>query len=388
MSFHSPGKWLWKTAVMSDAFLVSGCFLALAYSAAVLSLARGILQFPRRKPPEEFPNVSVIVCAYNEEEALGRCLESLDRLDYPRDKLEILLVDDESDDRTRGILEEFARRNGAARVLSTSGEPRKYPGKQRPLELGIRHAKGGIILVTDADCAVEPSWVKEHVAAYGDGTGIVGAVTGISTEEGGIFAGLQDCDLVSKLSVSMGCAGLGFPLAIMGNNMSFRREAYEACGGFEKIGPTMVEDADLMYAIHRDTPYGVGWVRGNGCIATSRPLRRFGTFLEQRWRMLHVARGIPLIGKVLIAIEILMSVFMAAGSVYAFRDPRPVAVVFATWLSGGLLVLTLGAGFRAKRILCMPGILVFQLVYGLFLCRRLLFGRSSVTWKGRMYDRP
>jgi len=351
-------------------------------------MARGIRRFPRRTPPEDLPDISVIVCAYNEEEALGRCLESLDGLDYPRNKLEILLVDDESGDRTRSILEEVARRNGNARVLSTSGEPRKYPGKQRPLELGIRHAKGGIILVTDADCAVDPAWAKEHVAAYGDETGIVGAVTGISTEGGGVFALLQDCDLVSKLSVSMGCAGLGFPLTIMGNNMSFRRKAYEACGGFEKIGPTMVEDADLMYAIHRDTPYRVGWVRGNGCIATSLPLGRFGTFLEQRWRMLHVAGGIPLIGKVLIAIEILMSAFMAAGSVYAFRDPRPLAVVFATWLSGNLLVLLLGAGFRVKRILCTPGILVFQLVYGAFLVCRLLFGGSNVTWKGRTYGRP
>ena len=63
-------------------------------------------------------------------------------LDYPRDRIEVILVDDESTDRTKSIMHEYAARDSMFRALSTAGEPRILPGKTRPLNMGIRESRG------------------------------------------------------------------------------------------------------------------------------------------------------------------------------------------------------------------------------------------------------
>lgn len=93
------------------------------YLIMAIMIAAGEYRFRKQKPPADLPGVSVIVCARNEEHSIRLCMESLVRLDYPHDKMEILLVDDESEDSTRSILDEYAARYAFFKVLSTGGEP-------------------------------------------------------------------------------------------------------------------------------------------------------------------------------------------------------------------------------------------------------------------------
>ena len=133
---------------------------AFVYLVVSIVIAFGIKRTQPYKIDSEFPNVSIIVCARNEENNIRRCLDSLRRLDYPREKCEIILVDDESQDNTLKIMNEYAERDGTFRVLSSENEPHDLIAKQRPLNLGIRESKGEIILITDADIAVKPGWIK------------------------------------------------------------------------------------------------------------------------------------------------------------------------------------------------------------------------------------
>ncbi len=370
--------------VINTIILICGLY-AVVYVVTALFVSAGERRYRTSDLPLTLPTVSVIVCARNEEQNIRRCLDSLRFLDYPRDCLEIILVDDESDDRTLEILEEFAKENSAVRILSTADEPHSFPGKQRPLELGIRCAKGEIVMVTDADCLVDPGWIKEHVSAYNGDTGIVGGMTVIETGSGNLFSRLMNCDQVSKLAVAMGCAGLGFPLTIMGNNMSFKREAYDACGGYESIGPSIVEDVDLLYAVVRNTPYRAGWVRGKKSLVVSLPLKNFKSFIAQRRRMLNVKSSIPAIGKALLGMEILMTFLFAAALIFAFHDPRPLVILIFAWLFGYLHVLLPLSADRLKNVLCVPVMLLFQAGYGIVLGFYCLFGNKNVAWKGRKY---
>ena len=372
--------------VINTIVLICGLY-AVIYVVTALFVSAGERRYRTGDLPLTLPSVSVIVCARNEERDIRRCLESLRCLDYPRDCLEIILVDDESDDRTLEILEEFAKENSAVSVLSTADEPHSFPGKQRPLELGIRCAKGEILMVTDADCLVNPGWVKEHVSAYDGDTGIVGGLTVIETGSGNLFSRLMNCDQVSKLAVAMGCTGLGFPLTIMGNNMSFKRAAYDACGGYESIGTSIVEDVDLLYAVVRNTPYRAGWTRGKKSLVVSLPLKNFKSFIAQRRRMLRVKRGIPAIGKALLGMEILMTVLFAAALIFTFYDPRPLVILSFAWLFGYFHILLPLPADRLKNMLCVPVMLLFQAGYGILLGFYCLFGDRNVVWKGRKYDK-
>ena len=184
--------------------------------------------------PTDLPRISVVVCARNEERNVRRCIESLLLLDYPRDKMEINVVDDESDDRTLEIFKEYAARDERVRVHSTGGMSHEIPGKQRPLSLGISRSSGEFVFITDADCAVDPGWIKAHLAGYREDVGITGGITRVDVRGGGLYARVQSSDLAFLISIAMGCAGWRFPVTIMGNNITFRKKAYEQVGGFEK----------------------------------------------------------------------------------------------------------------------------------------------------------
>jgi mycofactocin glycosyltransferase len=113
------------------------------------------------------PSVSVVVAARNVERVVGHCVRSLLGLDYPRDRLELVLVDNASSDGTRRVLESF--RDEVVLV----DEKRRGPAAAR--NGGIRVARGDVIAICDADAVVDPGWLRALVPALADpGVGIAG----------------------------------------------------------------------------------------------------------------------------------------------------------------------------------------------------------------------
>lgn len=365
------------------AFTVIGysiCYLA------VISWVRSGIRKIRVRETEDIPFASVIVCARNEEEDIPRCIESLVKIDYPPDKLEIIFVDDESTDRTPDILESFARINNILKIMSTKGVPKDLPAKQRPLNMAIESSRGEIVLITDADCAVSPGWVKSHVRAYTDETGIVGGFTRVEKNKG-FFAVLQDIDIISKHTVFMGSTGNNLPLSIMGNNISFRREAYNRCGGLRKLRPTIVEDMALMNAIVK-SGYKLSWADGKEGSVVSTPETELRPFVEQRRRWIHEMRNLALTGKIFFSMEILMMINVVLSIFVFIEDKNGIPLIFAliSWVCGYLILMLKVPGIAAKDLFVIPAMLVFQLFYGIILAYRSLFGRKSIIWKGREYS--
>ena len=337
--------------------------------------------------PEKLPKVSVVICARNEEKNIKRCLDHLLKLEYPRDKIEIFLVDDESEDRTIDIMKEYSAKDAMFRVLSTGGEPHDLPAKQRPMNMGIRNSTGEIILITDADIAVRPGWVMAHLSAYHENIGIAGATTRVDVSSGKLYDRLQCCDLISKHAVAMGCAGLGFPLSLMGNNFSFRRDAYDMVGGLLAMNRSIVEDMALMNAIVHSTGYTQGWVTEKEGVVVSAPEEDFGTFIEQRMRWVYELTDLSMIGKVMITVETLMLLVFIMSLVILPWNPGPLAVTVLAWISGYFIMLIPSPGNEKKDVLYIPGMLVFQMVYGFVFGWRKLFGKKRVVWKGRVFEK-
>ena len=111
------------------------------------------------------PKISIIIPAKNEEKLIRNCLSSLQALDYPKEKLEIIVVDGLSTDHTMDV----AREMGA--IVLRNGKQTVSPGRN----LGFENAKGELIAFTDADCIVDKQWLassikyfeKEEVACVG-----------------------------------------------------------------------------------------------------------------------------------------------------------------------------------------------------------------------------
>ena len=112
-------------------------------------------------PLESSPKVSIIVAARNEQDALPAALESMLTLDYP--DYEIVLVDDDSRDRTGAIADEWAGRpagRGRLKVIHNRELPPDWYGKVHALHLAASAAAGEWILATDADMVFHPSILR------------------------------------------------------------------------------------------------------------------------------------------------------------------------------------------------------------------------------------
>ncbi len=106
----------------------------------------------------KFSSVSVIIPCRNEERLISKCLDSIIANDYPKDRLEILVVEGRSEDRTREILKEYAKQYSYLRILDN-------PKKITPvaLNIGIKESKGRIILMMGAHASYEKDYISKCV---------------------------------------------------------------------------------------------------------------------------------------------------------------------------------------------------------------------------------
>lgn len=107
------------------------------------------------------PSLSLIIAAHNEEEVIGEKLENTLSMDYPRDRLEIIVVSDGSTDRTEAITREYEKQG--VRLLSLA-----RCGKMRALNQGVAVATGEILVFTDANAILEASALRQLVANFAD----------------------------------------------------------------------------------------------------------------------------------------------------------------------------------------------------------------------------
>jgi cellulose synthase/poly-beta-1,6-N-acetylglucosamine synthase-like glycosyltransferase len=96
--------------------------------------------------PKKFPSISLITPAYNEEKSLAETIKALLNVDYPKEKKEILLVNDGSTDKTLAIMKKFAKKYKEIKILDKANS-----GKADSLNQAIKMAKGELIAVIDAD---------------------------------------------------------------------------------------------------------------------------------------------------------------------------------------------------------------------------------------------
>ncbi|HIE26283.1 TPA: glycosyltransferase family 2 protein [Candidatus Poribacteria bacterium] len=108
--------------------------------------------------PDQLAFISVIIPCYNEERFIGKCLDSIVANTYCKDRLEIIIVDGMSTDNTREIVAEFCHKYPFIRMIDN---PDKI--KPRALNIGIREAKGDIIIRMDAHAIYEPEYISKSV---------------------------------------------------------------------------------------------------------------------------------------------------------------------------------------------------------------------------------
>lgn len=166
--------------------------------------------------------VSIIIPVKNEEGVLGRCLKSLSDLEYPKDKLEVIIADGLSTDDSRKIALAFnVKVVENTREIVSSGR-----------NAGFRSAQGDIIVFTDADCVFDANWLKNAVKYFDDDRlGGVGGITlspdNSSSFEKAVDVLFQFAEIFQSTSHRKGFSGVMSSDDIPGCNAFYRRAALE-----------------------------------------------------------------------------------------------------------------------------------------------------------------
>ena len=358
--------------------------LIASYVLAALFLFYGLIRRKYQQTSHQ-PFVSVLIAARNEEKNLPACLQALRRAEYPATKFEIIVVDDRSTDRTRAVAENLACAQANIRVIAITQRLDNLSGKASALCQGMMHARGEIILMTDADCVPSPSWISQLVGYFTPEVGLVGGFTLLAAREqnSSLFAKVQTLDWVYLLAVGAGAAGLGKPLSIIGNNFAFRREAYDAVGGYEKIGFSIIEDFALMRAIAEQTQWRVIFPVAARTAIHSAPASTWREFYEQRQRWAAGGKDVGGLAGVFMLIAFLGHLASFAAW---FISPLLAGICLFALLSSDFLLLwkTTARLERQDLLKIFPLFEVYYFFYSFIFAPTVLLP-ATVRWKGIRY---
>ena len=331
---------------------------------------------------EQLPTVSIIVAARNEENNILTCLESLNNLIYPDDKLEIIIIDDASSDKTLKITSEFIHGKINFRVIHLEeNDSTKLKGKVRAMAEGIKIANGEIILTTDADCAVSPLWAKTIASYY---VGNVGVVNGFTTQiVKNSFSGMQAIDFIYLLFIAAGTINLGKPVSCIGNNMSFRKKAYEETGGFENLPFSVTEDFLLLNSIHKLKKYEVIYPLNKDSLVISKPAESNKELFYQKKRWAVGGIDTPPIGLGLMLWSFLTNLFLMMTPI--FLSAAWVYLVFFKVAIDFFVLLPVHQRLGLqKNLKYFPVFEIYYIIYMVVLPFAIMFNKK-VKWKDRVY---
>lgn len=205
----------------------------------------------RHAPPARFPRVSVLVPARNEERGIERCVSSLLAQDYP--DFEVLVLDDESTDQTRCILDSLAARD--PRLGAFEGRPLEpgWLGKNWACAQLAARADGELLFFTDADTYHHPQTLRAFVTAMeAEKADLLGGFPRQEVETWGekfivpFFTWVIYCFTPLALGYFLKFSSLS---TAVGQALLFRRSAYEGIGGHRTVRTAIVEDLELARQI-------------------------------------------------------------------------------------------------------------------------------------------
>lgn len=337
-------------------------------------------KFPRLSP-ENLPTATVLVAAKNEENNILSCIESLSRLEYPEGRLQIILIDDNSTDRTSEIIDNFIKDKPVFLKVKPPLEKGVLKGKTNALAHGIKFATGKVILTTDADCVVNPLWASTICSYYTEGVGLVNGYTPQTAVNG--FEGMQHLDFMYLLTVAAGMINYRMPISCIGNNMSYLKEAYDKVGGYESLPFSITEDLNLLMAIHRLKKYRIIYPRDISSTVVSAPCENYGVLYRQKKRWGIGGINAPAEGYLVLGTSYFMNLLMIAGW---FFLSLPVAAIFAGKILLDILLLyvTLKDLQLTNTLRFFPAFELYFIIYVIIL-PFVVFSDRTVEWKGRTF---
>ncbi len=341
------------------------------------------------------PKVSIILPARNEEEFIGKCLDSLIKQDY--ENYEIVVIDDSSDDTTGKIISEYAKKDSKIVSVSARPKPEGWMGKNWACMEGYRQSSGELLLFTDADTNHSKNVISLAVSHLGSfDLDALSAIPKMVTLDFWTRITLPMISTFlhtrfSALNVNNPAKKTGY---FFGSFFILKRQTYEEVGTHEGVKGEIIEDGALGKKV-KESGYKMKMVRGDHLIDAvwARDKSTLWNALKRLMIPLYLQSGKIAIG---IFFAVLFLLFIPF-PIFATSVLLPVETLSAKILCiaagiasiliyiGAIIETKVGLGLRLDYALFAPlGSLVVVLGFlsGLLQAK----STSSVTWRGRVYS--
>ncbi len=233
------------------------------------------------------PPVSMVICARDEAPNLAKNLPGVLVQTYPTTH-EVIVVNHNSQDETRYLLEEFKKTFKQLQIVNLEQEAKGIPGKKYPLSIGIKEAKHEVILLTDADCVpASEHWLWKMQDAYTNGVEVVLGY-GAYYKRPGLLNKLIRFETFHTALQYFSLALAGLPYMGVGRNLSYKKGLFLRNKGFSSINHVLSGDDDLF--INRvANKHNTGIVLDPEAFTLSEPKKTFSEWIQQKNR--HYTTG-------------------------------------------------------------------------------------------------
>jgi cellulose synthase/poly-beta-1,6-N-acetylglucosamine synthase-like glycosyltransferase len=345
--------------------------LILPYFFLLLKIYRNLLKITSFKAtiiPSTY--VSVIIPCRNGQDKLPVTLQSISGQDYPGELFEVLIVDDNSTDRT---FETVSENTGIHRlyVLKNKGS-----GKKESIRTGINASTGNLIITTDADCIMGKSWIRTIAAFFENNSPdmIIGPVQ--INRSRGFFGRFQELEFMSLQGVTAGSVMAGNGIMCNGANLAFTRATYLNNSDDLHFGLPTGDDVFLLHSLKKQVNARIMWLESTDSAVTTDPALTLGSYLRQRRRWISkwnvytdsftIVTGIVTFAATMVQLAAFISIFFNISFIWLFL------IIMALKSVPDYLILRNTTGRYGKKHL-MHWFLPAQLIYPLYVTGVLLY---------------
>lgn len=232
------------------------------------------------------PFVSIVIAARNEENNIARLLTTLVNQTYPADQFQIIIANDGSTDKTASIVDRFSQKWNKIKLLNVTGREKAISPKKNALSQAIEITEGEIILSTDADCLVGQYWIESMVACFNDNEMVIGfSRTKLADWPNASFIRkFEHFDFLAMLFAAAGAISTSKYFSCSGQNIAYKKEAFNMVGGFEKIKHLISGDDVNLMQLFRKSGMKVNFAFTDHSYVYTQPIKNIGKFLSQRSR--------------------------------------------------------------------------------------------------------
>ncbi len=327
--------------------------------------------------------ISIIIPARNEEENIGTLLQTLQEQTYPKELVEIIVVDDHSSDGTADIVQQFPE----TRLIRLKEEGiNSY--KKKAIETGIAAATGELIVTTDADCTPTRDWLKT-IASFKEENQSVFIAAPVAIDcDSSLLQLFQAMDFMVLQGITGAAVSKNKLSMCNGANLAYEKKAFDDVNGFAGVDHIASgDDMLLMHKIWKKYPEKVHYLKSKAAIISTQPMKTWKAFFNQRIRWASKAKSYD--DKRIVAVLLIVYLFNLSflGLLIAsFCCSHYWLYLVGLWIAKTIAELPFFisvAGFFNKRW-AIKFFFLFQPVHILYTIVSGLFGQfGKYEWKGR-----